>query len=103
MGIRGSMENPRTGMVRTVGVLHKPLFPSSSRRALHKQPVHIIGEPALSLWERAERDAFCRARVRASARYVESCPHLAVIWRLCKALLFEEGWQGHQEIIAKLP
>src|SRR5580765_1552913 len=36
-----------------------------------------VGEEALSLWERAERDVFWRARVRARPKRLESCPHLA--------------------------
>ena len=36
-----------------------------------------IGDEVLSLWERAERGVFCRARVRERARCLESFPHLA--------------------------
>src|SRR6476661_6550905 len=38
-----------------------------------------VGEEALSLWERASRDVFWRARVRARSKRVESCPHLAFL------------------------
>ena len=55
---------------------------SSATPLLVREPSNAestVGEEALSLWERAERDVFWSARVRAGARLVESCPHLAFL------------------------